>query len=316
MEGQIASLRAELLHKEQENERVQLQLVKEREDREKAQRQVCFSSTPCLWRTSFQYTLDGAPKLTFSWSCHINLLASFVSLSCQVSQVYLKEPCSSKEHELIFAASRKGNGLDKGHDCSLYVQVDGLTRLMLGAVSEDKEKVRHRKENRRETWAPGLGEPCFDILSYYGNVPSQICSLKIKLLEYTPVIERSLLAMSVWRAAECRRRIHRVAEVAYILLLLTSCTIPRSWKSEKAFGITAGECDGRGQGGSQIRSPAANHRKWHHCFTCTPETSQFSAGRQWRGGRWCRTWWEGALYAPWTSIHASKLEKNPWKEVK
>ena len=40
MEGQIASLRAELLHKDQENERVQLQLVKEREDREKAQRQV------------------------------------------------------------------------------------------------------------------------------------------------------------------------------------------------------------------------------------------------------------------------------------
>ena len=42
VEGQIASLRAELLHKEQENERVQLQLVKEREDREKAQRQVLF----------------------------------------------------------------------------------------------------------------------------------------------------------------------------------------------------------------------------------------------------------------------------------
>lgn len=40
VEGQIASLRAELLHKEQENERVQLQLVKEREDRERAQRQV------------------------------------------------------------------------------------------------------------------------------------------------------------------------------------------------------------------------------------------------------------------------------------
>ena len=41
VEGQIASLRAELLHKEQENDRVQLQLLKEREDREKAQRQVC-----------------------------------------------------------------------------------------------------------------------------------------------------------------------------------------------------------------------------------------------------------------------------------
>lgn len=40
MEGQIASLRAELLHKEQENERVQLDLLKEREDREKAQKQV------------------------------------------------------------------------------------------------------------------------------------------------------------------------------------------------------------------------------------------------------------------------------------
>jgi len=39
VEFQIASLRAELLHKEQENERVQLDLLKEREDREKAQKQ-------------------------------------------------------------------------------------------------------------------------------------------------------------------------------------------------------------------------------------------------------------------------------------
>ena len=42
VEAQIASLRAELLHKEQENERVQLQLLKEREDREKAQKKVLF----------------------------------------------------------------------------------------------------------------------------------------------------------------------------------------------------------------------------------------------------------------------------------
>ena len=40
----------------------------------------------------------------------------------------------------------------------LFMQVDGLTRLMLGAASEDKEKAGHRKENRRETWAPGLGK--------------------------------------------------------------------------------------------------------------------------------------------------------------
>ncbi len=40
MEAQIAALRAELLHKEQENERVQLQLAKEKEERERAERQV------------------------------------------------------------------------------------------------------------------------------------------------------------------------------------------------------------------------------------------------------------------------------------
>ena len=40
IEAQIAALRAELLHKEQENDIVQLQLAKEREDREKAERQV------------------------------------------------------------------------------------------------------------------------------------------------------------------------------------------------------------------------------------------------------------------------------------
>ena len=39
VEEQIAHLRAELLHKEQENERVQLQLVKEKEERERAERQ-------------------------------------------------------------------------------------------------------------------------------------------------------------------------------------------------------------------------------------------------------------------------------------
>ena len=40
VEAHIAALRAELLHKEQENERVQLQLAKEKEERERAERQV------------------------------------------------------------------------------------------------------------------------------------------------------------------------------------------------------------------------------------------------------------------------------------
>ena len=40
MEEQIAHLRAELLHREQEHDRVQLQLVKEKEERERAERQV------------------------------------------------------------------------------------------------------------------------------------------------------------------------------------------------------------------------------------------------------------------------------------
>ena len=52
MEDQIASLRAELLHKEQENDRVQLQLVKEREDREKAQRQVSSCPSQAISSTS------------------------------------------------------------------------------------------------------------------------------------------------------------------------------------------------------------------------------------------------------------------------
>ena len=48
MEEQIAHLRAELLHKEQENDRVQLQLVKEKEERERAERQVSMDSpTSC-----------------------------------------------------------------------------------------------------------------------------------------------------------------------------------------------------------------------------------------------------------------------------
>lgn len=55
MEGHIAALRAELLHKEQENARVQLQLAKEKEERERAERQVtpaenAASALPGPWR--------------------------------------------------------------------------------------------------------------------------------------------------------------------------------------------------------------------------------------------------------------------------
>ena len=49
VEAHIAALRAELLHKEQENERVQLQLAKEKEERERAERQVgsCHQDCDC-----------------------------------------------------------------------------------------------------------------------------------------------------------------------------------------------------------------------------------------------------------------------------
>ncbi len=40
MEAEIGQLRAQLLHKDQENERVQLQLQEEKEERERAQRKV------------------------------------------------------------------------------------------------------------------------------------------------------------------------------------------------------------------------------------------------------------------------------------
>ena len=51
VEAHIAALRAELLHKEQENERVQLQLAKEKEERERAERQVKADSAGHCWRT-------------------------------------------------------------------------------------------------------------------------------------------------------------------------------------------------------------------------------------------------------------------------
>jgi len=41
VEAQIAHLRAELLHKEQENERVQAALAREVEERARAERQAC-----------------------------------------------------------------------------------------------------------------------------------------------------------------------------------------------------------------------------------------------------------------------------------
>ena len=50
IEAQIAHLRAELLHKEQENDRVQLQLTQEKEERERAQRKVTASPLYSLHR--------------------------------------------------------------------------------------------------------------------------------------------------------------------------------------------------------------------------------------------------------------------------
>ena len=57
VEQQIAHLRAELLHKEQENERVQMQLAKEKEERERAERQVRHSSSSY---SPLLYMLNGA----------------------------------------------------------------------------------------------------------------------------------------------------------------------------------------------------------------------------------------------------------------
>ena len=48
IEAQIAQLRAALLHKEQEHDRMQLQLAQEKEEREKVQRKVSCSSCPDL----------------------------------------------------------------------------------------------------------------------------------------------------------------------------------------------------------------------------------------------------------------------------
>ena len=50
---------------------------------------------------------------------------------------------------------------------AISIKVDGLTRLMLGAASEDKDKAKSRKENRRETWAPGLGKQSFHLLNVF-----------------------------------------------------------------------------------------------------------------------------------------------------
>ena len=40
----------------------------------------------------------------------------------------------------------------------LAFQVDGLTRLMLGGTPEEDAPGKGKKENRRETWAPGVGK--------------------------------------------------------------------------------------------------------------------------------------------------------------
>lgn len=59
VEQQIAQLRAELLHKEQENERVQMQLAKEKEERERAERQVGHLPMSCTASVSNRVIASG-----------------------------------------------------------------------------------------------------------------------------------------------------------------------------------------------------------------------------------------------------------------
>ena len=76
MEAEIGQLRAQLLHKDQENERVQLQLQEEKEERERAQRKVqaCAQLSPrCL---------VGYVKLTAAISKRCRDWSSFVASAC------------------------------------------------------------------------------------------------------------------------------------------------------------------------------------------------------------------------------------------
>lgn len=114
IEAQIATLRAELLHKEQENEIVQLQLAKEREDREKAERQVLH----LLFPTATQNQADTVPATLvntkdinrgISGSLYLfkEVLAADVSRLLFGSQ-NLTQQCASKPQIIINFALREG----------------------------------------------------------------------------------------------------------------------------------------------------------------------------------------------------------------
>ncbi len=71
IEAQIAQLRAALLHKEQEHDRMQLQLAQEKEEREKVQRKVrdavCsaypkFRREEGFWSQNFVVMMSGAAQ--------------------------------------------------------------------------------------------------------------------------------------------------------------------------------------------------------------------------------------------------------------
>lgn len=158
MEAQIAALRAELLHKEQENERVQMQLAKEKEERERAERQACSQLLPLL------HAILPPSSPQAAWM-NDAMAGDQAGVAFRQPAPHFVHSCGQGFGERTQSVTQSSRG--RLHLRAWYevvgggVQVTGLTRLLEGQKEAASAGGGGRKENRRETWCPGAkGKAC------------------------------------------------------------------------------------------------------------------------------------------------------------
>ena len=208
MEEQIGHLRAELLHKEQETQRVQLQLAKEVEERERAERKVCLllvSMRSCIsavtvvaWErcaAAAGLAVEQRKRAERTVRKQLQLLP-FVSLEnvSDLSTRRAQDALLGSNGALLLLTQRlhdaegsgrtcteEGQGQMKA-DCASDLQVLGLNRFIMTDAREQDNSEEAQADvprNRRQTWAMGApGEHFSNLRRMESAVPGCLTSMR------------------------------------------------------------------------------------------------------------------------------------------
>ena len=151
IEAEINRLRAELLHKDQDHDRMSLQLAAEKEERERAQVRGQAVVQRQL-RCSGSWGAAQPPGMWIHWR-------AANALRHASRQLYLPAQLPAPSTDIVFCPR---SSLFCPPAC-LQRKVDTMTRLMLdggrgeAAAGGGGSGGKPRRENRRETWCPGAG---------------------------------------------------------------------------------------------------------------------------------------------------------------